>query len=269
MNDDQELMLRVEAVLMTADRPLVVRWDAAHLDLHGADSVSDEAEVTTEETSATVGKTSGRGPVVEIRTAVAALNEAYEKAGRSFRIEHVAGGLQVLTLPEFAGDIARLKGVRQQSKLSQAALETLAIIAYRQPILRADLESIRGVACGEVLRGLMDRRLARIAGRAEEVGRPMLYGTTREFLEVFGLANLDDLPQAKELRPTPVAKPKPAKIADTESGDEDDHATPAKGADTMVNEADEADEVSEVSEVNEVMETTPANEPNETNETDG
>ena len=275
MNDDQELMLRVEAVLMTADRPLGERKVASILDLLGADSVSDEAEVSTEENSATAGKTSGRGPVVEIRSAVAALNEAYEKAGRSFRIEHVAGGLQVLTLPEFAGDIARLKGVRQQSKLSQAALETLAIIAYRQPILRADLESIRGVACGEVLRGLMDRRLARIAGRAEEVGRPMLYGTTREFLEVFGLANLDDLPQAKELRPTPVAKPKPAKIADTESGDEDDHATPAKGADTMVNEVMEVMEVNEVNEVmeitpaNEVMETTPANEPNETNETDG
>ncbi|MFB0985685.1 MAG: SMC-Scp complex subunit ScpB [Phycisphaerales bacterium] len=263
MNDDQELMLRVEAVLMTADRPLGERKVASILDLLGADSVSDEAEVSTEDNSATGGKTPGRGPVVEIRSAVAALNEAYEEAGRSFRIEHVAGGLQVLTLPEFAGDIARLKGVRQQSKLSQAALETLAIIAYRQPILRADLESIRGVACGEVLRGLMDRRLARIAGRAEEVGRPMLYGTTREFLEVFGLANLDDLPQAKELRPTPVVKPKPAKIAETESGDEDDHATPTEDADTMVNEANE------VAEVNEVMETTPANEPNETNEIDG
>ena len=82
----------------------------------------------------------------------------------------------------------------------------------------------------------------------------MLYGTTREFLEVFGLANLDDLPQAKELRPTPVAKPKPAKIAETESGDEDDHATPTEGAGTMVNE---------------VMETTSANEPNETTEIDG
>ena len=74
-------------------------------------------------------------------------------------------------------------------------METLAIIAYRQPILRADLESIRGVACGEILRSLMERRMVKIAGRAEEVGRPMLYGTTREFLQVFGLASLDDLPK--------------------------------------------------------------------------
>ena len=141
----------------------------------------------------------------------AALNEAYEAGWPEFPDRARRRWLcRYSPFPEFAGDIARLKGVRQQSKLSQAALETLAIIAYRQPILRADLESIRGVACGEVLRGLMDRRLARIAGRAEVVGRPMLYGTTREFLEVFVLANLDDLPQAKELRPTPAVKPKPS-----------------------------------------------------------
>ncbi|MEC8733543.1 MAG: SMC-Scp complex subunit ScpB, partial [Planctomycetota bacterium] len=77
--------------------------------------------------------------------------------------------------------------------------ETLAIIAYRQPILRADLESIRGVACREVQRGLLDRRLVRITGRADEIGRPMLYGTTKEFLQVFGLSSLKDLPQAKDL----------------------------------------------------------------------
>jgi segregation and condensation protein B len=85
------------------------------------------------------------------------------------------------------------------ARLTPAALETLAIVAYRQPLLRADLEAIRGVACGEVLRGLLDRRLIRIVGRAEELGRPMLYGTTKEFLEVFGLASLKDLPQAKDL----------------------------------------------------------------------
>lgn len=131
---------------------------------------------------------------------VAKLNAEYETTGRAFRIESLASGYQVLTLPAFGPLLGRLRGERQQSKLSQAALETLAIIAYRQPILRADLESIRGVACGEVLKSLMDRRLVRIVGRAEEVGRPMLYGTTREFLRVFGLASATDLPQAKELR---------------------------------------------------------------------
>jgi segregation and condensation protein B len=208
MSDDHDLKLRVEAVVMTADRPLGERKIASILDLladaRGADDASDDDGPV------------GPGPVASIREAIEALNEDYDAANRSFRIERVAGGLQVLTLPEYAADIARLKGVRQQSRLSQAALETLAIIAYRQPILRADLESIRGVASGEVLRGLMERRLVRIAGRAEEVGRPMLYGTTREFLEVFGLATLDDLPQAKELRPAPPKQKEAAPESDAQ-----------------------------------------------------
>ncbi|NCF39619.1 MAG: SMC-Scp complex subunit ScpB [Planctomycetia bacterium] len=206
MSDDHDLKLRVEAVVMTADRPLGERKIASILDL-----LADARDV---DDAADDDGSVGPGPVASIRDAIEALNADYEAANRSFRIERVAGGLQVLTLPAYAADIARLKGVRQQSRLSQAALETLAIIAYRQPILRADLESIRGVASGEVLRGLMERRLVRIAGRAEEVGRPMLYGTTREFLEVFGLATLDDLPQAKELRPAAPSSPRKKDVAD-------------------------------------------------------
>jgi segregation and condensation protein B len=141
--------------------------------------------------------------LARLAEAVAKLNADYESTGRAFRIEALASGYQVLTLPAFGPLLGRLRGERQQARLSQAALETLAIIAYRQPILRADLESIRGVACGEVLKSLMDRRLVRIVGRAEEVGRPMLYGTTREFLRVFGLASATDLPQAKDLRSNP------------------------------------------------------------------
>ncbi len=141
--------------------------------------------------------------VARLAEAVAKLNADYEATGRAFRVEALASGYQVLTLPAFGPLLGRLRGERQQTRLSQAALETLAIIAYRQPILRADLESIRGVACGEVLKSLMDRRLVRIVGRAEEVGRPMLYGTTREFLRVFGLASATDLPQAKDLRSNP------------------------------------------------------------------
>ena len=195
---EHSITSRIEAVLMTADRPLGERKIASIL---GLIADSEATEESKSETSSP--------PIKQVRDSVEALNGEYEKTGRSFRIESVAGGLQILTLPEFNEDIGRLKGVRNQAKLSQAALETLAIIAYRQPILRADLESIRGVACGEVLRGLMERRLVRIAGRAEELGRPMLYGTTKEFLEIFGLASLDDLPQAKELRPAPAkAAPK-------------------------------------------------------------
>jgi segregation and condensation protein B len=136
----------------------------------------------------------------QVADAVAALNARYEADGRTFRIESVAGGRQMMTLPAFGPVVARLKGVREQGRLTQAALETLAIIAYRQPILRADLESIRGVACGEVLRSLMERRFVKIVGRADEVGRPMLYGTTTEFLKQFGIGRIDDLPSAKDLR---------------------------------------------------------------------
>jgi segregation and condensation protein B len=223
MSDDH-LTLRIEAVLMTADRPLGERKLASILQLEGgasevegeieagADADTEPADgeaVVADDSETSNGSNASPGsPVARIRAAVEALNADYEQTGRSFRIERVAGGLQMLTMPEYAEDITRLKGVRQSSKLSQAALETLAIIAYRQPILRADLESIRGVACGEVLRSLMERRLVRIAGRAEEVGRPMLYGTTKEFLEVFGLATLDDLPNAKDLRPAPEKNPK-------------------------------------------------------------
>jgi segregation and condensation protein B len=103
-------------------------------------------------------------------------------------------------LPAFAPVVARLRGEKQQTRLTQPAIETLAIVAYRQPIQRSEIEAIRGVACGEVLRGLLERRLVRIVGRAEELGRPMLYGTTSEFLKVFGLSSLSDLPQSKELR---------------------------------------------------------------------
>ena len=91
-------------------------------------------------------------------------------------------------------------------RLTSAARETLAIIAYRQPIMRADIESIRGVHCGEVLRLLMEKGLVRIAGRHESLGRPVLYGTTKKFLQVFGLKNLKDLPQVEELKPPGTAE---------------------------------------------------------------
>src|SRR5690606_33522853 len=118
---------------------------------------------------------------------------------RSFRVEQVAGGYQILTRPQYKDAVAALHRTKQDNKLSPAAMETLAIVAYKQPILRAEIETIRGVACGEVLRSLMDRHLVKIVGRAEELGRPMLYGTTKTFLQVFGLGTLKDLPKAEEL----------------------------------------------------------------------
>ncbi|MEE2819302.1 MAG: SMC-Scp complex subunit ScpB [Planctomycetota bacterium] len=145
----------------------------------------------------------------KIKKAIESLNQTYDDQSRAFRIERIAGGYRVMTREEFAPLVSRLHAERQQQRLSQAALETLSIIAYRQPVMRAEVEVIRGVACGEVLKGLMDRRLIKIVGRAEEVGRPMLYGTTKDFLRIFGLANLQDLPEVQGLSREPSWKPAP------------------------------------------------------------
>ncbi|HSV15988.1 MAG TPA: SMC-Scp complex subunit ScpB [Tepidisphaeraceae bacterium] len=136
-----------------------------------------------------------------IRQAIKQLNEQYEQSGRSFRIEQVAGGYQILTLPQFGDYLKKLHQKEIDAKLTKAALETLAIVAYKQPILRADVEAIRGVACGETIRSLMEKHLVKIAGRAEEPGRPILYGTTKRFLELFGLNSLKDLPKSETLPP--------------------------------------------------------------------
>ena len=134
-----------------------------------------------------------------IRRAIKALNETYAESRRAFRIEQVAGGFQILTLPEHGELLKKFHQREVDAKLTKAAIETLAIIAYKQPILRADVESIRGVACGETIRSLMEKHLVKIAGRAEEPGRPILYGTTRRFLELFGLNSIKDLPQPENL----------------------------------------------------------------------
>ncbi len=222
--DDPELpsatmpfTLRVEAAILLADRPIS---DARIAEVLGlvppsvrtgkADGAKTEARTDQGSDESSDNDSSGRDSaaiagrrreaVRVVREAVDALNQQYAATNRAFRVESVAGGRQMLTIAAFGPVLARIKGQRAQTRLSQAALETLAIIAYRQPMLRAQLEAIRGVACGEVLRSLMERRLVKIVGRAEEVGRPMLYGTTPEFLRVFGIATLSDLPQAKDLR---------------------------------------------------------------------
>lgn len=132
-----------------------------------------------------------------IKRALKNLNEQYENSGRAFRVEQVAGGYQLLTLPEYGEYLKKMHQKEADAKLTKAALETLAIIAYKQPILRVDVEAIRGVACGETIRSLMEKHLVKIVGRAEEPGRPILYGTTRRFLELFGLNSLKDLPQGE------------------------------------------------------------------------
>ncbi|MGB0621970.1 MAG: SMC-Scp complex subunit ScpB [Myxococcota bacterium] len=126
------------------------------------------------------------------------LNTEYVEQDRSFEIWEVAGGFQIRTRAEFSGYLQKLQKERAL-RLSQAALETMAIIAYRQPVTRAEIEDVRGVDAGATVKSLLDRQLIRIAGQREVPGRPMLYGTTRRFLEVFGLERLKDLPTLREL----------------------------------------------------------------------
>lgn len=146
----------------------------------------------------------------QVRKHVQQLNERYEQTGATFRIEDVAGGYQILTLPKFQPWLAKLLRARQESRLSPAQMETLAIIAYKQPVLRADVEAIRGVAAGDIINRLRELGMVKIVGRAEDVGRPLLYGTTKKFLRVFGLGSLDDLPRVEELKAPEAPRQQPA-----------------------------------------------------------
>jgi len=172
----------VEAILFASDSPLPAAKIARILDLDSARP---------------------------IRACIERLNRRYEQMGAAFRIEHVAGGYQMLTLPKFQPWLSRLLRARQETRLSPAALETLAVIAYKQPVLRAEIEAIRGVSCGEVINRLREMGLVKIVGRADDVGRPLLYGTTKRFLQVFGLASLEDLPKVEELKPPAATETTP------------------------------------------------------------
>ena len=162
----------VEAVLFASDEPL------------SAERLANIVQIT----------------VRQVRQHIEKLNNKYEGCGSAFRIEQIAGGYQMLTLSPYNYWLEKLLRARSDSKLSPAALETLAIIAYKQPVMRADIESIRGVAAGDLIRSLMYKGLVKIVGRAEVLGRPMLYGTTKKFLEIFGLNSLKDLPKVEELK---------------------------------------------------------------------
>ncbi|GJQ26456.1 MAG: hypothetical protein HBSAPP02_14880 [Phycisphaerae bacterium] len=159
--------------------------------------------------AAKIAKILGVGDAREVRGHIAALNQLYADMGLSFRINEIAGGFQMLTLPAFNAWLSKLLRTRDETRLTPAALETLAIVAYKQPVTRADVESIRGVAAGDVLNRLREMNLVKIVGRAEDLGRPMLYGTTKRFLEVFGLASLEELPQVEALRGGAAAAPPP------------------------------------------------------------
>jgi segregation and condensation protein B len=166
----------IEAALLSADEPLTTRKLALAADLADGN---------------------------EARRLVLRLRELYERDSTAFQVEEVAGGFQLLTRAEHHHWLVRLRRGGPEMRLTQAARETLAIVAYRQPITRADVEGIRGVHCGETLQLLMEKGLVRITGRHDSLGRPLLYGTTRKFLAVFGLRSLKDLPPVEELAAPP------------------------------------------------------------------
>lgn len=186
-----DLPLRVEALLISVDRALPAQRIAEAVGLLPRPAEGEDASATGKEV-ARAAKT--------VSAAIGVLNDQYQASNRAFRIEELAAGYRVMTLPAYASTVAEFHKSRQQTRLSRAAVETLAIIAYKQPITRAELESIRGVSCGEVLKSLLERRLITIRGRAEELGRPMLYGTTKQFLDTFGLSSIKDLPAPTDLK---------------------------------------------------------------------
>ena len=162
-----------------------------------------EALLFASDTPLSVHKLRGILPDMEalaIRRVVDALNEEYERTERAFRIVTVAGGFQMVTLPQYGKWIKQLYRERAATRLSPSALEALAIIAFKQPVIRSEIEAIRGVNTDGVLKTLMERDLIRIFGRSSAPGRPFLYGTTKEFLRYFGLNSLSDLPKPEELK---------------------------------------------------------------------
>jgi segregation and condensation protein B len=201
-----DLTRSIEAILLTLDRPVPARRLAEGLGLIGPASAAEDAQPGAPEPPKPAPRRSRAAraeqadPVDRVHRAIAILNEQYAQTQRTFRIESVAGGYRLMTLPELAPALAAFHRTRASQRLSKPAIETLAVIAYKQPITRAHLEAVRGVACGEVLRSLLERRLISIVGRAEELGRPMLYGTSKEFLDAFGLSSTKDLPSITELQ---------------------------------------------------------------------
>ncbi len=166
-------LARLEAVLMIADEPLAARR---------------------------LAEAAGLADAAEARRLIGRLAELLAADGSAFRIEEIAGGYQFQTVPVYHTWLARLKRTGHELRLTGAAMETLAIIAHKQPVMRAEVDRIRGVASGEVIRQLMEKGLVRISGRDNSLGRPQLYGTTRKFLQAFGLNSLQDLPEVASLR---------------------------------------------------------------------
>jgi segregation and condensation protein B len=181
-------------------------------------------------TEAELARADGALDSETVRAALATLREQYEEQQRAFQLYQIGGGHQILTRPEFAPYLERFDSIPRSPTLSVAALETLAIVAYRQPIGRVEIEEVRGVSCSSVLRTLQEWELIAVVGRGEGLGRPLLYGTTRRFLDHFGLESLEALPEPEELPVTLQTEP----IEATLGADSDGGAHSDAGADAAV-----------------------------------
>jgi segregation and condensation protein B len=202
-----ELKFVIESLLFTSQKPLSVR--------EVREVLTSAAEKGEEEAVKSFKKVKED----EIENALTELERDHTQSGRSYYLACVAGSWQFVTRPEYMPWLRSLFGVKTRPpRLSQPALETLAIVAYRQPITRAEIEQVRGVAVDGVVATLLERGLIENAGRAEVVGRPMTYATTPLFLEYFGLRNLDELPAADELRRIPVQRPETLVTAEGAAG---------------------------------------------------
>jgi segregation and condensation protein B len=171
--EDHQLKSAIEALLFVSNNPLSV------------DRLQDIFEETQPE---------------RIEIQIKSLSHEYDERGAGIMLTEVAGGYQLATRPENVSWIRKFKSVKVSAKLSKPALETLAIVAYKQPITRMEIEAIRGVNIGGIMRNLMERRLVKIVGKKDVPGKPMMYGTTLEFLQHFGLKDLSALPTLKEFQ---------------------------------------------------------------------
>ena len=220
----------VETILFAAEKPLTLK------NLRDICSQAAEGEFSTEESRAWQNVKEK-----ELHQAIQDLNARYEQSQSGLQVREIADAYQLVSRSDFVPWLRKLYEEHRPQRLSQPAMETLAIIAYRQPMTRADIEAIRGVAVDGVIQTLLERGLIKIVGRSEVPGRPLLYSTTQEFLEHFGLKNVNDLPAVEELRKVKIARAEPAMpaAAGKEAGYEDELDD---GDDEDDEEEDEEDE---------------------------
>jgi segregation and condensation protein B len=206
--EDQQLKSAIEALLFVANNPLSM----------------DRFKGIFEEASPE-----------QIETQIQALRHEYDERGAGIMLAEVAGGYQLATRPENVSWIRKFKSVKISAKLSKPALETLAIVAYKQPITRMEVETIRGVNIGGIMRNLMERRLVKIVGKKDVPGKPMMYGTTLEFLQYFGLKDLSALPTLKEFQELEAGEEvmEEVPVAGSDAGPSDDPTSATDEAEPM------------------------------------